>query len=263
MSDSELEAGPNNGVRRVVYENNHVAAKFPPYFDSPTIWFSQIEAIFQISNISSDRTKFLHLIANLPPNILLEFEDLLDSSKSAAYSNLKDAILKSRSKPASFHIQKLFGTQHHLGDRKPSQLLKELKSHMRHIQSDSSPNSDILLRNAFVNAFPADIRRHLVLNPNTPIDELAQMADRLSEAGGVSPIHHVEAHDSQGDLALILQDMKNQINALMKNRDEKSTAQKSSNLCFFHRTFGNKARKCQLPCAWNDCSTTGNATGSQ
>ena len=61
---------------------------------------------------------------------------------------------------------------------------------------------------------------------------------KLSEAGDVAPIHHVEAQNPQGNLTLILQDMQNQINALMKNRDKLITTE-SPNLCSFHRTFGN------------------------
>lgn len=137
---------PTNGVRTVVLEGNHIAARFPAYFDNPEIWFAQIEAIFQISRISQETTKYLHLIANLPSDMLSEFQEHLGNLSDTAYSDLKNAILGAKKKPVAYHISQLLGTKPHLGDRKPSQMLREMKFHFKQIEPNTDMNYNPILR---------------------------------------------------------------------------------------------------------------------
>ena len=54
----------NTGVKtEELHESNHVAAKFPQFFDVPEILSTQKEAMFRISNISRESTMFSHLLA--------------------------------------------------------------------------------------------------------------------------------------------------------------------------------------------------------
>lgn len=79
MSSHAMNFELDIGVRRWItdYTANHVSTKFPRYFNKPVVWLSQIEAIFEISRVTRDEIKYLHLIANLPAEILLEYQENL------------------------------------------------------------------------------------------------------------------------------------------------------------------------------------------
>ncbi|GFU60348.1 uncharacterized protein TNCV_3307971 [Trichonephila clavipes] len=78
-----------------------VSPKLPPFWvDKPTVWFAQAESQFALAHITSDATKVHYIVANL-------------DSRYAAENDRR--------------VRKLLGREE-LGDRKPSQFLRHLRS---------------------------------------------------------------------------------------------------------------------------------------
>ena len=56
------EGNSQNHVDRVT------AIKVPPFYpEDPSLWFLQLEGQFQLNNITSDNTKYFHVLTNLEP----------------------------------------------------------------------------------------------------------------------------------------------------------------------------------------------------
>ena len=88
----------NIGVRNDFLDSKHLAARFPTYFEEPTNWFAQTEAVFRIPSITRNSTKFIHLLSNLPASVLMDLQDVVTSTSKSAYEDLKNAIIKSNLK---------------------------------------------------------------------------------------------------------------------------------------------------------------------
>lgn len=67
----------------------------PPHFwpKNPRVWFNQVEAHFQLCHITPQESKYLHVIAALPPDITDAIDDVLTSTPSEkTYDELKSTV---------------------------------------------------------------------------------------------------------------------------------------------------------------------------
>ena len=147
-----------NGVRTGSLDCNQVSKKLPQYFDVADMWFRQVEAVFKLSKISSETTKFLYVTASLPPSILMEFQEYFNTESATPYTDLQQAIIRSRWQPSSVHFDALFSA-YGMSDRRTSGHLKILQRHRAQLGPTSE--DDQILRNAFLRALPIDIQKHL------------------------------------------------------------------------------------------------------
>ena len=97
---------------------------------------------------------------------------------------------------------------------------------------------------------------------DTPIAELAQLADRIIEVA-VPQVANVSVQPRSSDIESLrpeIASLKQQINTLKKAsrrarwpHRQPSPAppqpQSSEAVCWYHRTFGDSAHKCQPPCS--------------
>ena len=240
-----------NGVRSGSLECNHASPKIPPIFDNIEIWFKQIDAIFRISNISTEQTKFLHLTANLPPQILTEFQEFFDSNSTTPFSDVRHAIIASRKVPVSVHFDEIFNNNN-LGDRRPSEYLRILQRHYRCLGATS--NDDNILRTAFFRAMPTDVQRLLNIQKALSLTELAYLADDLLNIKVPVAINSSETTSNSGSYATEIALLTAEINNLKK---QINLGQQVSSLCFYHRRYGQAARKCQKPCTWSPLNPSG------
>lgn len=244
-----------------------VAFRAPPFFDTePEIWFAQVEAQFDISGITANKTKYHCVIAALDSKFLTCVVDILRAQPSeTSYDVLKQRILDQFSKSESSKLKSLLQDLH-LGDRRPSQLLIEMKS------LAGSKFDDDLLRSLWMQRLPLSMQQILAVS-NEKLEGLAKIADKINEVCE----HTAQVHtiDNSG---LNLQSLKNDIESLKLeinriseavsaiqvyiSRRERSQSRERANgnkskceskigLCYFHKRFGENAYTCKKPCSFS------------
>ncbi|CAH8842111.1 unnamed protein product [Trichobilharzia szidati] len=253
----------------------------------PVAWFDHIEAMFALRNIHSQETKVNLVTVSLPENVMEEVSDVLADRSPGLYERLKQALIKRVALNDQQKVQELFRDVQ-LGDRKPTQLLRQ----MRQLVADSKIDDDFL-KQLWLQRLPQAIQTILAPINHSPLSELAEAADRVVEtatsntnisaavtasptqtknsfAGGSSNVD-VVAHITK----LYEEICKLRIDRRPRGRSNSrtsSTRGRSSSragsrrcrpknsqpgVCWYHRRYGDKAQKCTRPCIF-DVQQSGN-----
>ncbi|GBO03278.1 Transposon Ty3-I Gag-Pol polyprotein [Araneus ventricosus] len=155
MDDGETSVSNTTGEK---YEANNVSVKIPPFGEEkPEIWFFQVEAQFSIANITQYQTKFNYLVAQLEPKVVENIWNIIQSQRNDKYVSAKESTKESEEKS----IAKLL-TGISLGDMKPSQLLRKMKS------LDGTNITDKVLRTLSLGKLPESIKKILAPNLTKP-----------------------------------------------------------------------------------------------
>lgn len=118
------------------------------------------------------------IIGQLPTRIMYKLSDLREHPPAAGamYNTLKDRITKEFADSTQTKITKLLGEMS-LGDRKPSQLLAEMRT-----KAANTPVSDELLRELWQRSLPQEVRAILSAADSISLTQSATQADRVIEA---------------------------------------------------------------------------------
>lgn len=254
-----------------------VAVRVPPFWpEEPEIWFAQVEGQFAISGITSDATKFHYIISQLDNRYSREVKDIIISPPvNDKYGKLKAELIKRLTASNEKKIKQLL-MHEELGDRKPSQFLRHLKS----LAGVDVP--DDFLKTIWISRLPHGVQTVLAGQPSTAIiEDLADLADRVIDLTSSTPRVAAVTSDvpssvlddlrkEVSELRRQLQNMASGRSSRSQRRPQPSTSRSSSRqrsnsnyrkfpLCWFHSKFGENARKCIRPCDYK----AGNAGGSR
>ncbi|VDN14388.1 unnamed protein product [Dibothriocephalus latus] len=107
-----------------------ISIKLPTYeVRDPTVWFKQIEAVFETHRITSERTRYSYVVQSPQFDVAYTVQDLLDPNpRDQAYTQLKQAFLRRTAQSADRKLNQLLNNVK-LGDQTPSALMR----HMRHL----------------------------------------------------------------------------------------------------------------------------------
>lgn len=246
----------------------------PPFWPkNPRVWFTQVEAQFHLRRITTQLSRFYHVVASLPPNVADEIDDVLtEPPREDAYDHLKSILLERTTASERSRIQQLLTAQE-LGDRRPSQLLHQMRQLLGPQATDSQ---DRILRELFLQKLPQGMRMVLAAADDMPLDRLATLADRTAEysAPSIAAVASHEPHEPQPWQATVAE-IKASIAELscavaaMKASDERPRrsrrgspharsasrrASRSSSraLCWYHRRYAERATHCHQPCSWSE-----------
>lgn len=255
----------------------HVQAVSPPKFPSfwrehPAAWFLQAEAIFTAHRITSDNSKFSHVVSSLDVNSFIDLQDIIQAPPAVGkYEHLKATAIARFSDSADRQIQTLLNGMQ-LGEQKPSQLLARMRSLANNRLSED------VLRITWSSQLPATVQPFLKALRTTELTELAALADRLTEgqanavcasdfrpSGSVGPTRMpTEIQVQLGILAREIADLRNSVASLKKDqrdnrgrgrsRERNNSRHRQQNsgpppgLCRFHHRFGEQAYRCVQPC---------------
>lgn len=246
--------------------------KLPPFWPAdPELWFVQVEAQFACRKITSQKSKFDHVVSSLAPEYAAEVRDLLISPPTDnPYTTLRTQLIKRTTASDQRKLQLLL-TSEELGDRKPSQLLRRIQQLLgnRPGMSDES-----FLKELFMQRLPPNVRMVLASTPEgTEVGKLADLADKVMEAASpTGAIASVTPPPTKTDKVEHLQEEVSRLEKLVQKLSRPrsplrptlrppsrrsptppintSADADSHSLCWYHRTFGSRARQCRPPCAW-------------
>ena len=224
---------PDNDTIKI--ESNSVSIKLPTFWTiKAEIWFLQAESQFNIAKITVDETKYYNVLAALDQDTATKIQDLLQQPpEKEKYVTIKHRLLdtftlsESSRATALLNIYKPPG----LGDRNPLELMDQMLA----LLGTHSP--DFLFKE--MQCLPADIRLLLIRSKITDCRQLAQAANELYNAVAQATYAVKRFQNSSKPLP----------SPSTIKEHPVQTDQVSSN-CFYHQTYGSRARQCRPPCTF-------------
>uniref|UniRef100_A0A8D8Y689 DUF7041 domain-containing protein n=1 Tax=Cacopsylla melanoneura TaxID=428564 RepID=A0A8D8Y689_9HEMI len=226
-----------------------VSVKVPPFNKGhPRLWFLQLESHFQTAGITQDGTKYYHVIASVDTEVLQQVVDLLEAPPQAdKYEALKGRILEIFQLSNNQRLQKLV-QECHLGDKKPSQLLREIKELAQGFSED-------MIKTLWLSRLP-QVAQTVLVASSEPLSSLAIIADKVCDvtSSSINSMDKTSASVSQ-----MFETLEQQIHELtdeihnMKIQEKPRPRYQHQNrwnkrICHYHKKFGPAARKCLKPC---------------
>ena len=263
MADSghtlELRSGKVIDRNPMAAPPNLKPPKFAPFRNNPANWFSQLDKYFELYKIVDNTTKVLTIssLISEDTDTAREIEQCF-SDLSSSYDSIKEQVINQLTTSNEEKLQILMSGLK-LGDRKPSVLMKELKS-------NAPGNNDtikLMVRMAFLNALPSAISLPLATQKTKDLDELARTADQLyslqNDQKSVEAIDEPKNNPSNEkvleEVAALRKEIASKFNRRRGGFKRNSNRNRGPQLCYYHRTFGSSAYKCGKdqgePCDFN------------
>lgn len=225
----------------------------------PKLWFVQLESEFLLYRIRSDDVKYNSVIRHLDQQALATVADIVENPPaSEKYTRLKEALISRFSDSEEKRIRQLLAGLE-LNDKKSSDLLHETR------QLANGAIADNVLLTIWLQHLPQCVQATLAVVEDCPLVKLAELADKIINRDSgyqvATDSHHVKSSSSN------FMDLERRIAALevkrlrsrsrTKFRAKTRSRSKSKNkfgkadktICFYHERFGDKARKCTIPCS--------------
>lgn len=282
--ESDIQPQNGNGSAVPVPQASavdHVKVRLPDFAEEYTdLWFWQVEAAFESISMTSDKKKYNTIIGQLPTRVMYKLADLRTSPPEAGqmYNTLKTRIISEFADSTQTKITKLLG-ELSLGDRKPSQLLSEMRS-----KAANTPITDELLKQLWLRNLPEQVRAIISADDKMALTTAATMADRIIEATkGNTCVSQVTTSPAaiaaattttkssdanpiaamQKQIEELTKAIRNMSHSRSRSKQRSQTPKRSSgttnegkqgnyDTCWWHWKYGAEARKCKEPCNFKD-----------
>ncbi|XP_063369349.1 uncharacterized protein LOC134657716 [Cydia amplana] len=251
------------------------ALRLPAFMPrDPVMWFSLVETIFSKAGVADDVSKYLHVASALAPHDATEVRDILIAPpENDKYDALKTGIIKRLGASQEVNTRRLLEREH-IGDRKPSQFLR----HLRSLAGSAVP--DALLRTMWLEQLPRPMQMVLATLAEQSLDKVADVADAIADSTTPTPAIATTENPVmkiievlRSEIADLRQQMKaSSLNASARHRGRsrsrsrrsrpRSRSNSASGMCWYHDNYGHEAHKCIPPCAFKSAENAGNASGS-
>ena len=154
-----------------------VSLKLPEFWPSdPELCFAQAEALFSAQNISSETTRFGHVVRVLPAQYALEVRDIILSPPENPHTAIKEALKKRLCPTQRQQLQQLL----HLEDRQEA-----ISTPSLHVETARGKNHggqcQPIFKQLFLDMLPLSIRTALAMHHDRSLQNLAEMADAMAE----------------------------------------------------------------------------------
>ena len=236
--NQEQEAAKTAATTTAAATAAAVSVKLPTFWTTmAAAWFTQAEAQFGLRGITSDDTRYWHVVAALDAETATRAASILQHPPPTdRYITLKEFLVSAYELSAPERADRLLSITE-LGDRRPSELMDVI------LRLNGSAGQHFLLRQIFLRALPNTARQALATSTTRDLWMLSLEADTVvaaSRGASAALLGADVATDSSPEISAV-----------------RRSSQHHPKLCFFHRRFGRKARKCEPPCEW---SSSGNAS---
>ncbi|XP_022174682.1 uncharacterized protein LOC111036798 [Myzus persicae] len=247
--NNEIQSNENNATASPAID---AVANFrlPTFWNqSPTFWFNHAEAMFAAQRITSNASKVHYVVGALDQATIRTVGDLLGTS--ASYEAIRTRLIEAFATSNAAKYRELVRPGG-LGDRRPSQLLRDMRSNLPPGIGEEA------LKEFWMQRLPSNVR--VVLNSlDASLDSIAARADRIMDASNPLDVD-VVSREADTDLAGTVAALAKQVQALTQLISSSAGPQQRhssptdagqlppSQRCFYHETYGAKARKCRPPC---------------
>ena len=283
---AQLPVGDDTGNTTPVMAG--VSLKLPPFWRAdPQIWFAQAEAQFEMLKITREETMYSHVITVLQPDIAQEVRDLLlERPKDMPYTTLKEQLIQRTSASEQRRVQLLL-TEEELGDRKPSQLLRRMEQLVGEQKLDKGilkqlflqrlpPNIRLILASTSdsitltalaeladrINEVHVPTVGTIAMPGATVAPDNVHAAAPMMAAAAPAPSHDADLRDELRKMSKQLHDLQVQVSRMNRSQSRgrskspsrarggkpADTTLQSSDLCWYHEKWGDKATRCRAPC---------------
>ena len=235
MSDGETEEKPKVTVE-------HVTIKMPDFMESAVMgWFKILEAQFTLKGVTTSATKFLHVLATLPANIVSKIPEAIILSNK--YEKLKDAVISIYEETKPELLDKLMSSTTMAG--RPSVYLAEMLTVAARIGVN-----DTVVRHKFIQNLLESVRPVIAAQQEVPTDQLGKLTDNLLPYfNKSSSVFHVENSSSSPNYT------RKRHSGNLPSGLKPFNADQRPKVCRAHLYFAEKARNCRPWCRWPNKST--------
>ncbi|BHF71629.1 hypothetical protein SprV_0401468900 [Sparganum proliferum] len=220
---------------------------------APELYFIRIESALYSANVTKELAKYHKLVEVLPASVISQVQSLLTNPPAdAPYSTLKAEIPRLNSVSDRQRYHQLI-KEESLGDWKPSDLLRRMRSLLGDMQVD-----DKFVKEMFLERLPADVQTILASDSqDLTVSQLAEMADRMigvqrfqspsvaqiSSSSSVND-HLVKQVSAMADeMASLKIQPARLISSRSCSRRRSRSRPRTADTCWYHTNFGVKARK--------------------
>jgi len=221
-------------------------------------WFLLAESQFGIRGVTSEETRFWHLVTSLDSATagrLAQHVNKADQTKK--YSVAKAWLLKEFAIPRWKRAERVLAKTE-LGDQKPSQLVDWIRSML----DDDGP--EMLATHIVWRCLPSDVQQALRSSKFDTMEELGALADEVMKnpvhSGPVCSVSYADSSsfpvDPEDAMVNRVEQHQRQSHQKQKQhynpppRADNWSQGTSSRICRFHRRFGDRARNCSPPCSF-------------
>jgi hypothetical protein len=229
--------------------------RFPPFWsNSPAAWFRTAEAHFTLRGVTDPVEKFLVVLTALSEDQADRVKAIVEAEPSAtSYTAIRNALVSSHSL-TPFQLVDQIVNMEPLGHRKPTELLAAM--------AKFRPAEDYhFFAYHFLQRLPREVRVLLSQEECRDMQSLAEKADGLMALHlpqhhdvAAVPAEQQEPADDTGDVAAVSgrSNKKGKKKPFKKHagKQRKEFESLQSPLCYFHVRYGDKATRCEEPCAW-------------
>jgi hypothetical protein len=209
------------------------------------------EAQFMIRRVTCPLEKFYAVLTALSEANVDRVRHVVEAeSTEESYNNLKEGLVASHVMSDYQKIDQLLQMEP-LNGRKPSDMLVDMEK-LRPADPDQYS------ANMFLHRLPREVR---VLLTKEPVDNMRALAEK---ADAFMALHRPKSHDTAAPVAAAAEE--DPVAAVKyakkggghgkgkrRQRPQRGSSpaeEKRSPLCWLHIRFGDKARRCEQPCAW-------------
>ena len=226
---------------------NTVSVKVPAFWpDSAEAWFVQVEAQFALKGVTVSSTKFYYSVLSFNQETANQVLDLIKCPPSSdPYEALKSRLLRLFALD-DYQRYEAISNLPLSGDMKPSKLMSYMLALL-----PLGHKPCFFLHGACLKRLPADVQAHLLRDDFSDPITLALKADKIYQSRVSSSTFYAVSNS--------LEDSVNTMRSSPTNRPRRSATPHSSSrdnrsssptLCYYHRAWGSKAKKCRAPFSW-------------
>jgi len=237
--------------------------------DRPVIWFVQVEAHFELADITRQRTKFKYVGSQLNQQQAAVVEDIIISPREhEPYDRLKAELVRRLPTSHEQRVRQLLSYEE-MGDRKPSQFLRNIKSLVPEVPND-------FIRNIWASRLPPHVHAILTGQTEGSLDSVCHLTDRIWEVTPQPTTASISSATPDNTAGIMgrIEELSRLVASLWssqtysrrqsrerylslssdrhrsQSRDRRSTRDYSAtppDICWYHWNFGDEARNCSLP----------------